>query len=872
MATANLDMGLVTGRLDPAAMAALEAAVAACLRRTNYRVEPEHWLLALLRVDGGDVQRACRRFGVDPDVLDEQLNGAIDRFRRGDGSRRPEFSPQTVEMIEGAWLAASMRFGDTVVRGGHLLLALAEKGSLWTLLVEQSPQLAKVKADALAEDLQAAVGTPAEDVRAATVAEGPRPTSTAALDRFTLDLTALAAAGKLDAIVGRDREIDQCVQALGRRRQNNPILVGDAGVGKTAIVEGLAVRLARGQVDSPLLRHAVVRSLDLGTLQAGAGVRGEFEQRVRAVVDEVRASAVPVVLFIDEAHMLLGAGGAEGVGDAANLLKPALARGELRCIAATTWGEYKRFFERDAALSRRFDLVKVNEPDEPTACLMLRAMLPALEQHHGVRVLDEAVTAAVALSKRYLPGRQLPDKAVGLLDTACTAVALSTSVEPPPLQDCRRRIEDADHALRLLEREQAAGSVDPTRIAELTAERATAEAERVSLDKRYARERSLVMDVRLSWETVVDQSLEPWQRDHARQRLVEANEVLAEQQAGGPLARAVVDRQAVADVVGRWTGIPVGRMSQDERRAVLELEDRLNARVVGQRHAIATVAEAVRRSRAGLGDAGRPVAVLLLIGTSGVGKTETAVALAELLYGGREQLTTINLSEFGEDHKVSQLLGTSAGYVGYGEGGVLTEAVRRRPYGVLLLDEVEKGSRAVLDVFLSVFDKGTVRDAEGRDVDFSNTLIVMTSNAASEQVASLCAAGRPSPDGLLAAVRPTLLQFFRPEFLGRTTPVVYYPLGGDDLAAVARLQLQKVGERVAAAYGGAAFGYDPAVVDHVVARCDDRSAGARVIGRVIETEMLPAMTTELLARSADGRGVTRVAVTVADGRIACTVT
>ncbi len=875
MATANLDMDLVTGRLDPAAMAALEGAVASCLRRTNYRVEPEHWLLALLRADGGDVQRICRRFGVDPDQLDEQLNGAIDRFRRGDGSRRPEFSPQTVEMIEAAWLAASMRFGDTVIRGGHLLVALTDRPTLWTLLAEQSPELAKVKPATLAAEFADIVGA-VEEPAAAVEIEPQRATAiaaaTTALDRFTVDLTALAAAGKIDAVLGRDREIDHCVQTLSRRRQNNPILVGDAGVGKTAIVEGLAVRLAKGQVNSPLLKSAVLRSLDLGALQAGAGVRGEFEQRLRAVVDEVRASPVPVILFIDEAHMLLGAGGAEGVGDAANLLKPVLARGELRAIAATTWAEYKRFFERDAALSRRFELVKVSEPDEPTACLMLRAVVPALEAHHGVRVLDEAVTAAVALSKRYLPGRQLPDKAVGLLDTACTAVALSTSVEPPALQDCRRRIDDADHALRLLERERAAGvRVDGARLSHLAEERERTTAELAALEQRYARERSLVMDVRLSWETVVDGSVEQWQRDHARERLVEANEVLAEQQVGGALAHAVVDRQAVADVVGRWTGIPVGRMTQDERVAVLSLEHRLNARVVGQRHAMATVAEAVRRSRAGLGDPGRPVAVLLLVGTSGVGKTETAVALTDLLYGGAEQMTTINLSEFGEDHKVSQLLGTSAGYVGYGDGGVLTEAVRRRPHGVLLLDEVEKGSRAVLDVFLSVFDKGTVRDAEGRDVDFSNTLVVMTSNAASAMVASLCAGERPSPDALLAAVRPTLSEYFRPEFLGRTTPVIYYPLANEDLVAVAKLQLAKVATRLAGAYGGAAFAYDPAVVEHVVARCDDRSAGARVIGRVIETELLSAMTGKLLARSSDGRGVSRVAVGVEDGRIVCTV-
>ncbi len=734
-----------TGRLDTPSLAALEAAVAACLRRTNYRVEPEHWLLALLRLAGGDVQRICRHYRVDCDVLDEQLGAAIDLFKRGDGSRRPEFSPQTAEMLDAAWLVASMRFNEPKIRGGHLLAALVGRPTLWKLLVQQSPELGKISVEKLPGDLRAILPESAAAVSTtpAVVGKGAaEKTGTPALDRFTVDLTALAEAGKLDAAFGRDAEVNQCVAALSRRRQNNPILVGDAGVGKTAIVEGLAVLLAKGKIKSPLLRRAKLRSLDLGALGAGAGVRGEFEERVRAVVAEVKASSVPIILFIDEAHMLLGAGGTEGQGDAANLFKPALARGEFRAIAATTWAEYKKFFEKDAALSRRFELVKVAEPDEATACSMLRAMLPALEKHHGVKVLDEAVTAAVGLSVRYLSGRQLPDKAVGLLDTAAAAVSLGTSTEPAVMQDARRRIEDADHSLRLVRREAAAGGAGAD-VERLELERDDAERELSELSARYGRDRQTVMDLREQWDVAADESGDPDERLAAREKIA----ALTSRLGVDALATPLVDRRAVADVVSRRTGIPLGQMEEDQRGLVLTLEQRLGERIVGQTHAVAAIAQTVRRSRAGLNDPGKPVGVFLLLGTSGVGKTETAVALADILYGGAAQLTTINMSEFKEPSKVSQLLGSSAGYVGYGEGGVLTEAVRRKPHSVLLLDEMEKASRAVHDIFLSAFDKGVVRDGEGRDIDFRNTLIVMTSNAAAATIAATCADRRPEPGG-----------------------------------------------------------------------------------------------------------------------------
>jgi type VI secretion system protein VasG len=874
-----------TGRLSGLAHAALEAATANCLQRTNYKIEPEHWLLALLRADGGDAQAICRDARVDLDKLDDQLNVAIDQFKRGDGSRRPEFSPQTVEMLEQSWIVASMRFGDTVIRGGHLLLALAERPTLWRLICEEATEARKIKPEMLAARFKEIVGDaegPAE------VPSGPDPTAKgtgtaaaagatagpagkrSALDRFTINLSELATQGKIDAVLGRDAEIDQCVQALSRRRQNNPILVGDAGVGKTAIVEGLALLLAQGKIKNPLLENAVVRSLDLGLLQAGAGVRGEFEERLRQLIDDVRSSSVPIVLFIDEAHMLLGAGGAEGQGDAANMLKPALARGELRAIAATTWAEYKKFFEKDAALARRFDLVKVNEPDEPTAAFMIRGALGSLERHHKVKVLNEAVVAAVELSKRYLPGRQLPDKAVSLLDTACTAVNLSTSVDPPAIQDANRRIADADHELRMLRREQAAGSIDPQLAAHMdrvTQGREAAEADLAELQVRYAKERDLVLELRGSWDAVGEAPSEKAMADLERLRTE-----LRATQGDEPMAHALVDRQAVADVVSRWTGIPLGRMAADEMQLVQTLEHRLERSVVGQSHALRQIAETVRRSRAGLNDPGKPVGVFLLLGTSGVGKTETAVTLANELYGGPSQMTVLNMSEFKEDAKVSQLLGASAGYVGYGQGGVLTEAVRRKPHSVLLLDEVEKANVAIHDIFLSVFEKGNIRDGEGRDIDFRNTLIILTSNAGASRIADRCAepGPRPTPEELLAEVHETLLQHFRPEFIGRTTPIVYYPLTVETLTEIVKLHLGRVCKRIKGSHH-AAFDWDPAVVEFIVSHCNDRSAGARVVERVINQKLLPQLSREILARAAAGQPFDRVHAGVGDGEIAVEV-
>ncbi|HWE01843.1 MAG TPA: type VI secretion system ATPase TssH [Tepidisphaeraceae bacterium] len=878
-----------TARLSPIAHDALEKATASCLQRTNYKIEPEHWLLALLRSDGGDLQTICRHFGADLDALDEQLNVAIDNFKRGDGSRRPDFSHQSVEVIEQAWLVTSMRFGDSVIRSGHILLAVTALPTLWRLIVEQSPEMGKIKPESLAANFGKIAGAseaePAVDVEP-DVATGAPPKSSAkksagaagasaaagkksALDRFTINMSALAQEGKIDPVLGRDREIDQCIQALSRRRQNNPILVGDAGVGKTAIVEGLALMLAEGKIKNPLLESAIVRSLDLGLLQAGAGVRGEFEDRLRSLIEEIRGSPVPIILFIDEAHMLLGAGGAEGQGDAANMLKPALARGELRSIAATTWAEYKKFFEKDAALARRFDLIKVNEPDEETAAYMIRGGLGALERHHKVKVLNEAVVSAVKLSKRYLPGRQLPDKAVSLLDTACTAVNLSTSVAPPAIQDFRRRIDDADHALRMLGRERAAGHGDDAVVAEierLTVIRSQAQADLEILETRYGKERDLVVKLRTAWDKASDGKTPP--TEDARRELDALRAELRAFQSDQPLAHALVDHQAVADVVSRWTGIPLGRMRTDELELVRMLERRLGERVIGQPHALGQIAETIRKSRAGLTDPAKPVGVFLLLGTSGVGKTETAISLAEILYGGASQLTVINMSEFKEEAKVSQLLGTSAGYVGYGEGGVLTEAVRRKPHSVLLLDEVEKANRAVHDIFLSVFDKGSVRDGEGRDIDFRNTLIIMTSNAASGIIAESCAADiKPSPETLLDEVQDALLGYFRPEFLGRTTPIVYYPLTPADLGEVAKLQLKKLGQRLLAAHR-AAFAWDATVIEYIVSRCNDRSAGARVIERVLNGELLPLLSRQVLARISDGKALGHVTVSVDAGRLA----
>ncbi len=804
---AAIDLKLLVGRLNDPSRRALEAAAGLTLSRSHYNVELEHWLLQLAGDAGTDLSAILRHYEIDAGRFTADLNRALDRMKTGN-ARAPSLSPEIVEAAKQAWLLASVEHGLARAQSGHLLLALLGDETLALRAREASSQLLKIPVEQLRRDIRTITADTAESAAAITSTEGApaaadgaglpmRPTGGGgALDQFTIDLTARARAGKIDPILGRDMEIRQLVDILTRRRQNNPILTGEAGVGKTAVVEGFAARVAEGDVP-PALRDVILRTLDLGLLQAGAGVKGEFENRLKSVIEETKASPTPIILFIDEAHTLIGAGGAAGQGDAANLLKPALARGELRTIAATTWAEYKKYFEKDAALTRRFQVVKVEEPDEPTAIAMVRGIVATLEQHHKVRILDEAVTAAVRLSARYIPSRQLPDKAVSLIDTACARVAMSQSAVPAPVEDRRRRIGLIDTEAGILDRETSAGSDHAARRAELAAERETVVAALAALEERWETERKLAASLAEVRGQIEDGSCRA-DKDALRTQLVALAAELRRVQGEQPLIFPVVDAQAIAEIVESWTGIPAGRMQADEIRTVLNLREAMERRVIGQSHALEAVAQAIRTSRAGLTDPRKPIGVFLMVGTSGTGKTETALTLAELLYGGEQNLTVINMSEFKEEHKVSLLMGSPPGYVGYGEGGVLTEAVRRRPYSVILLDEMEKAHPGVQDIFFQVFDKGMMKDGEGRDIDFKNTVIIMTSNAGSELINKLFADPDTAPDadGLADALRPELAKVFKPAFLGRVTIVPYLPLSDAIIRQIVQLQLGRIEKRV----------------------------------------------------------------------------
>jgi type VI secretion system protein VasG len=755
--------------------------------------------------------------------------------------RAPALSPDIVSWLREAWIIASLEAGSSRIRSGHLLAAVLADESLARSLHESSPTLAAVPAAAVRGNLAelAAGSDEAGQVEAAAAGAGSAaqpgeaPRGGGPLDQFCTDLTAQAKAGKIDPILGRDSEIRQMVDILTRRRQNNPILTGEPGVGKTAVVEGLALRIASGDVPDAL-KGVKLMSLDLGLLQAGAGVKGEFENRLKGVIDTVKSSPTPIVMFIDEAHTLIGAGGQAGQNDAANLLKPALARGELRCVAATTWAEYKKYFEKDAALTRRFQVVKVDEPSEPLAAAMLRGLVATLEKHHGVRILDEAVEDAVKLSARFIPSRQLPDKGVSLLDTACARVAMSQAAIPAPVEDRTRRLALIATELAAIGRESATGADHAARQAALAAEQVEVQAELDALTARWAQEKEMVAsirDLRLRAEAASVQllpgaaapaeDLPTLQRD-----LAQTVASLRQLQGEEPLVHPVVDGQAVAEVVATWTGIPVGRMVSDEIKTVLALQDKLMERVVGQDHALNAIAQSIRTSRAGLTDPRKPIGVFMMAGTSGVGKTETALAVADLLYGGEQNLTVINMSEFKEEHKVSLLMGSPPGYVGYGEGGVLTEAVRRRPYSVVLLDEMEKAHPGVQDVFYQVFDKGQMKDGEGRDIDFRNCVIIMTSNAGTDTIAKLCADPdlTPDPEQLRDALQPDLLKVFKPAFLGRCNVVIYYPLRDEILRRICLLKLRSIGKRVQETYG-TPFTFDDSVPDTIVARCKEVESG-----------------------------------------------
>ena len=876
---AAVDLKSLVGKLDDHCRRALESAAGLTVSRSHYNIEIEHWLLKLVDGAGTDLPLILRHFNADEGRFRNDLNAGLDKMRTG-SARAPGLSPEIIELAKQAWLFASIEQGLSQLRSGHLIWALLADENLARRGRDMSAQLARVQPDTLKRDFVAILGDSAEAAMVRTDAGTTAGSAdavpsgaigTTALDQFTTDLTAQARAGKIDPILGRDHEIRQVIDILTRRRQNNPILTGEAGVGKTAVVEGFALRIAAGDVP-PALKDVTLRTLDLGLLQAGAGVKGEFENRLKSVIAETRASPKPIILFIDEAHTLIGAGGSAGQGDAANLLKPALARGELRTIAATTWAEYKKYVEKDAALTRRFQTVKVEEPAEAVAVAMIRGLVGTLEAHHKVRILDEAVIEAVRLSARFIPSRQLPDKAVSLIDTACARTAMSQTTVPAPIEDLQRRIALIDTEIEILQREAASGAEHAPRIAELAEERLAASDRLGTLDLRWQRERELVAEVAKARFALEDTS-GPADRNLERARLTGLMDQLHEVQGEHPLIFPVVDAQAVAEIVENWTGIPAGRMRSDEIRTVLNLKQALERRIIGQPHALEAVARAVQTSRAKLTDPRKPIGVFLMVGTSGTGKTETALALADLLYGGEQNLTTINMTEFKEEHKVSLLMGSPPGYVGYGEGGILTEAVRRRPYSVLLLDEMEKAHPGVQDVFFQVFDKGNMKDGEGRDIDFKNTVIIMTSNAGTDLIAKLFADPETAPDaaGLADALRPELMKYFRPAFLGRVTLVPYFPLSDEVIRQIVDLQLDRIRRRVWDNHR-AGFDYDVSVAELIAARCKESSSGARNVENILSRTLLPELSAEVLARLADGTAISRVSVaTTPEGSFRYTV-
>jgi len=873
----ELNLKSLIGKLDDTCRQALEAAAGLALSRTNYDVEVEHWLNRLLEKQTSDLAVIASHFEVDLGRLAQDINRQIDNFKTGNG-RTPSIAPNIAKLVREAWLIGSLEYGAGAVRSGHLLLALLGGGNeLNGIARDASSQFAKIPVETLKtafakiterseEATSTASAAPSASGGGGGAPQSGAPAGTAALDKFCIDLTQQARDGKIDPIFGRDPEIRQIVDILTRRRQNNPILTGEAGVGKTAVVEGFALRIVQGDVPEAL-KNIRLLSLDLGLLQAGAGIKGEFENRLKSVIEEVKKSATPIIMFIDEAHTLIGAGGAEGQNDAANLLKPALARGEMRTIAATTWAEYKKYFEKDPALTRRFQVVKVEEPSEKLAVAMLRGLVPVLEKHHGVRILGEALEAASNLSHRYITGRQLPDKAISLLDTACARVGISQASTPAAVEDLERRLGLLDSEVRMLEREGKAGSDVKAKLEALATEREEVEAEKARLSEVWQTELAAVKSVIEARDAVAASADGTPEAEAAVATLREAQAKVAGLQGETPMIYDVVDHNVVAEVLAGWTGIPVGRMVGDEIRSLLTVADQLADRIKGQRYALDMIAQTVKTARAGLADPRKPLGIFLFCGTSGVGKTETALALAELLYGGEQNITTINMSEFKEEHKVSTLVGAAPGYVGYGEGGVLTEAVRRKPYSVILLDEMEKAHPGVQDVFYQVFDKGMMKDGQGRDIDFKNTLIIMTSNAGTDTIEELCRAkGKddlPEPEELAQELRPALLEYFKPAFLGRISTVPFFPLEPEILKEIVVINLERIRKRIVANYG-AEFTWDDALLDKLVERCTEVESGARNIENILKRGLLADLAGQLLELRAEGTSVSRVDVTAGE--------
>ncbi|MGH9405564.1 MAG: type VI secretion system ATPase TssH [Terriglobia bacterium] len=902
-----INLKSLISKLNDPSRSALEAAAGLCLARTHYDVEIEHYLMKLLDAPESDLFFILKHFGVEKSRLAAELTRSLDKLKTGN-ARTPALSPTLVRMFTEAWSIGSLDYGAAQVRTGFTVLALVTQDDLARLVRDVSRELQKIEGDVLRKEFSAIVAQSSEETVAAAAGAGAPAAGakaaggkTANLDQFTINLTENARAGKIDPVLGRDHEIRQVIDILTRRRQNNPILTGEAGVGKTAVVEGFACRVAAGDVP-PSLRNVTIRTLDLALLQAGAGIKGEFENRLKGLIEEVKSSPSPIILFIDEAHTMIGAGGQAGQNDAANLLKPALARGELRTIAATTWSEYKKFFEKDAALARRFQVVKVEEPDEAKCMVMLRGIVSSLEKHHKVRILDEGLGASVRLSHRYLAGRQLPDKAVSVLDTACARLALGQSATPAAIEDLVRQIDDLAVQQRILERETTLGADHAERLEELARNRQKLEATLAEVRARWQKESGLVARIReiqtqlegapagagsaaasagvaaaagasaavaatagAASAPVSDGAASLPDFASLRSELRSVESQLAALQGEAPMMRVAVDAQIVGEVISAWTGIPAGKMMKDEIETVLSLPNLLGKRVIGQMHALEAISQRISSSRARLDDPNKPIGVFMLVGPSGVGKTETALALSDLLYGGERNLITINMSEFQEGHTVSTLKGSPPGYVGYGEGGVLTEAVRRRPYSVVLLDEVEKAHPDVLELFYQVFDKGMMEDGEGREIDFKNTILILTTNAATDSLTKLCADPETTPpdQALVQAIKPELNKIFKPAFLGRMVIVPFYPIRDESMKQIIRLKLGKIKNRLYENHK-IELAYDDALVDEVAHRCTEVESGARNVDNILTNTLLPEISRQLLGRMAAGEKMATIRVGIGE--------
>jgi type VI secretion system protein VasG len=888
---AEISRAALFGRLNATSLKAIETATSFCKMRGNPYVELVHWIHVLLQDARNDVAAIRTRFQMDDAKLARDVVAVLDALPRG-ATAVSDFSPLVEEAVQNGWLYASLQFSAGKVRSGHLIFGCLKTQTLKNALFNISPEFRKIQVDVLGDEFEkitasssevgSAIAAPSAEYAAPGEATGVAGEGEA-LAKFSIDLTARAREGKIDQIVGRDAEIRQVVDILLRRRQNNPILTGEAGVGKTAVVEGFARRIADGDVP-PALKDVTLRSLDIGLMQAGASMKGEFEKRLRQVIDEVEASPKPIILFIDEAHTLIGAGGQAGTGDAANLLKPALARGQLRTIAATTWAEYRQYFEKDPALTRRFQTVNVGEPETDKAIAMIRSVAPMMEKHHGIIVLDEAVEAAVKLSQRYVPARQLPDKAVSLLDTACARVAVSQHATPAAVEDRRRRVQLLTTEIEIAKREAEGRYGSADRVVKLQELLEAAQGEQQVVEAKWDREKA-AFTAAVAARDAYQKSRSPGVSPEAAQALPEGVQAEAaapsepidpakaeadldaalaavrEAQADQPMVFGEVDADAVAAVVGDWTGIPIGRMVKDEIAQVLGMAAELKKRVVGQDFAMDAITKRIQTSRAKLDNPNKPVGVFMLAGPSGVGKTETAHVLSELLYSGDDSLIVINMSEFQEAHTVSTLKGAPAGYVGYGQGGVLTEAVRRRPYSVVLLDEVEKAHPDVHEMFFQVFDKGYMDDSEGRYIDFKNTLILLTTNVGTDLITTLSEDEETKPDSesLAQALRPDLLKVFPPALLGRLIVLPYYPLSPTMLQGIVRLQLNRIVKRVRENHD-VAFTYSPAVVDLIVSRCNEVASGGRMIDAILTNTMLPELSIELLTRQIAGEEIEAIAV------------